>query len=188
MSLQKIQIIIIITIFLLLGSGCSKDNLQAEFYLTDEIKSQNPYVTGDTIIFANSNDDTIVTVVDRENHYIEALISSNSNRYNLFEEEKTSIKGDSLIIQMRMYYEPHKEPLIDFYIFYNGKSGSFYNYSIPFTPSMPRVMSIKIHDKWYYNIYYFERIDIPKLYYSTEHGVLRIEFSDGDYLDYLDIS
>ncbi|NOY51662.1 MAG: hypothetical protein GXO88_14010 [Chlorobi bacterium] len=184
-------IILLFPLFCLLSTACTKNDLVGEFYLTDEMKNQNPYLEGQDVSFVDNNGDTILFVISKQNNIIEAQISSNSSTYNLFEEEKTSLKSDSISLQIKMYYEPHREPLLDFYIGQTNSYMLFNMFQIPLTYSnTPRVMSIEINGKWYYQVYYFENNYNQNaiIYYSTEYGILRVEFDNGDFIDYVELN
>ena len=168
--------------------GCFKDNLVGTFYLTEEIKNCNPYIDGSTVTFIDNSDNKLICNVYKHDTIEKYLYSSNSSRYYLWEKEVTRLRSDSLFLKLTMSYEPNREPLQDIYVGYKGNSFYFVDNELPINYSTtPRLPSIQVNGVWYYQVYYFENDFFPnsKIYYSTEFGVLRVEFENGEFLDFV---
>lgn len=186
--LPKINILLFVSLIVMTLPGCFKDKIVGEFYLTDEMKSQNPYIDGQTINFTNSSGEFFVCDVNKYDEINNSLVSSNTSNYYLWEKETTTLHSDSISLQIKMHYEPNREPLINLSAWYNDSSIEVFDKPLPITyGTTARVASLEVNGVWYYQVYYFENDFFPnsKIYYSTEFGVLRVEFENGEFLDFV---
>ncbi len=176
--------LVMLTMFLM---SCGKNDLQGSFLLTEKMKNQNPYSIGNRLFFVNDNMDTLDFLVTLKNNQIyERLLSVNSNSYYLIENEDTSI--DSAYFGgfwMSMTGVINSSPIYTLYFNYDNR-GMTASFDLPLsTENTKYIDSLLIMGNWGKNIFYFEKEKMEdyayKLYYSTNNGIVRIDFSDGGF-------
>jgi len=177
---------IILLGFIFLQIGCFKDKIDERRVLSDKMKSQNPYHENDKLYFKSNDGHESILEVSYRNDDIFEYSSGNYSPVYLVEIEKTSIGSTggtgqfSFLLEMNGYYTP---PKFDIQFTHTTKGSMLANYDLPLSINTSGYThSVYINGKWYSGIFIKE---IPKkdssaykLYYSTELGIIGIEFSD----------
>ena len=183
-------------LFITLGILClcfsyEKDHLTGKFLLTEEMKAQNPYQGGETLFFHKNNEDTIVVFAkDRVNKVHEVLEGINTKNYFLLEEENIFLDIDTILHDTSYFHlkmMPDRKGKTEFTIdFIQGTVGRGFYYNLPLsTAATPYIDSLFVMNRWVRDVFTQEHEILDsrayKLYYSTEFGILKIDFSDGSY-------
>ncbi len=175
---------------LILQTACIKDGIDEEKLLSDEMKNQNPYQVNDNLHYiSDSAQEYHLIVRSRVNEYHEFQNGNYAKNY-LIELEKTSIvsidTSQDFYFRLEMSTYMGYELAIRFYP--PNKSGMTVHFDLPLSKNIPEYTdSVFINDKWYYDIF-IEEIekkdnDAYRLFYSTELGVIKVDFSDNSFLE-----
>lgn len=183
-QLKFALIILIVTIGLCFS--CEKDHQVGEFFLTDEMKAQNPYQKGDTLKLISNIGDTLSCYVNsRSNQIHQYLLGINTADYYLIEIENTSIvlknatENGSFSFQMGGEFANNNRWII--YLHFGEKNNEF-SLHVPLSKeSTPYIDSLFVMNRWIKEVFIQETALTNKLYYSTEFGVVKIDFSDGSF-------
>ncbi|OFY51662.1 MAG: hypothetical protein A2W85_08380 [Bacteroidetes bacterium GWF2_41_31] len=185
--MRNLKIVFILLLGILaLCFSCEKNHLAGEFLLTDEMKAQNPYQKGDSFKLISNTGDTLSWYVKgRSNQVHEMLLGINTKDYYLVETDKASIDLENSIEYVTFYLEmggqltSSRNYIIELY---NGASGAGFSFDLPLSKeSTPYVDSLYVLNRWIMDVFINEATSANKLYYSTEFGIVKIDFSDGSY-------
>lgn len=188
MKLLKLGVLMLIGL-LSICSSCYKRGVAAEYLLTDEMKGQNPFSGYEMLYFiSDSGEQFILHGTGRKNQVHEVPVGQDINYYNLIEVDLLSFNSDisedhyGFRMDMTGNRNPRKYR-IDFTYAERGMTAFF---DLPMTKENTQyVDSINIMEQWYYDVFIneVEKNDdrAYKLYYSTEYGVVKIDFSDDSY-------
>ncbi len=185
MKVTRIYVIIVLGI-VFLQQGCFKDKIDEERLLTDEMKSQNPYHKQDKLYFESNNaKEYILDVSFRTNEIFEYQNGNYATNY-LVELEKTSINSLDTSQQCGFWLEMvgyDRPPRLTLYFDPPSKVGMTAYFDLPLNKDRPEfVDSVYINEKWHYGVYVEENAKVDsnayRLYYSTELGIIKIDFSD----------
>jgi len=185
MKTTNLNAIILLGI-VLLQIGCFKDKIDEKKLLSDEMKGQNPYHENDKLYFISDSAQVFVLEVSlRTSEFIEFQNGNYATNY-LIEFEKTSIISIDTTqffgfwLEMESYSRP-----ANYNIQFHPPIGEhmYVRFDIPLSYSNPGYTdSVYVSGKWHYDIYVKERGNIDsttyRLYYSTELGIIKIDFSD----------
>ena len=177
-------------IVLSLFFSCEKDHLEGAFLLTDEMKSQNPYQGGETLKFVSDSGNVYLWNVNgRSNQVHKMLTGINTKQYYLIEIDKTSIdllgNREYFLFGLEMGGLGKDNTDYDIWLHY-GEKGSSFSFNLPLsTETTLFVDSLFVMNTWIKDVFVCEKEKIDskayKLYYSTELGIVKIDFSDGSY-------
>ena len=178
----KLTFIILLSSFTILF-GCGKRGVRNKYILTDQMKNQNPYNGGEKIYFiTDSLDYLIFEAHERDNQVHEVPFSNDVSTYDLYEVERTYLTIDN---NNNFLLDMHNNGGFKYFIdlSYNNL-GRRFRFDLPLTKENNQYIdSMNIGEHWYYNIFISEKDTLKnnayKLFYSTEFGIIRIEFSDG---------
>ena len=113
------------------------------------------------------------------------LLGINTKDYYLVETDKASIDLENSIEYVTFYLEmggqltSSRNYIIELY---NGASGAGFSFDLPLSKeSTPYVDSLYVLNRWIMDVFINEATSANKLYYSTEFGIVKIDFSDGSY-------
>ena len=172
----------------IIATACNK-GIDEERLLSEEMKKQNPYQVDSKILFISDvGEEYNLEVVERENEYHEFQNGNYATNY-LIEIEKTSITSADTLhdfyfdLEMSTLYR--YELMIWFYP--PNKQGITAYFNLPLSKDIPEYTdSAYINGKWQYEVY-IEEIQKKdssayRLYYSTEEGVLKVDFSNDSFL------
>lgn len=198
-------ILLILTI-----ASCGKKELGVN--LLGDLKNENPYTGNEKLIFLDQNNDSII--FNGEGRYNEEYEYSNSttNGYYINERDNcyfVSVDNKYYIdVYMSSYLSDTKNMAI-LLTSYGSKNldscRSITNYyDLPLyeyynSGSVRFLDSIVVRDKNYYNVYVDSSMThqwdgcnelnyAERLFYSTQYGILKIDFSDGDTWELADLS
>jgi hypothetical protein len=167
--------------------GCIKKSPTASYLLSDEMKSQNPFSGGEKLYFVTDSTDVIQCLFsgsERSNSVYEVSNGSDGG-YHLVEVDKMWFSaGHDYSFSLNM--EPiNRDPLFQIHFSCNGK-GMLANFELPLSKENTQTTdSIYMMDKWLYDVFVYEKEKVDnmayKMYYSTELGVVKIDFSDGSF-------
>ncbi len=174
--------------FMLFVQSCDK-GLISEELLTNEMRAQNPYnVSDEFTLIDEMGENYIYEVKTRKCTIHEMPAGSTSSGYYLVEEEKTSISSINTeeIYQIKFETDGRYRRL-RIRILFKDKGFGF-EFKTPMTHENTHYIdSINIQDHWYHDIFIneIEKVDnrAYKLYYSTDYGIVKVDFSDGSYLE-----
>ena len=172
----------------IIATACNK-GIDEERLLSEEMKKQNPYQVDSKILFISDvGEEYNLEVVERENEYHEFQNGNYATNY-LIEIEKTSINSTDTLhdfyFELEMSTLPRYELKIWFYP--PNKKGMTAYFNLPLSKDIPEYTdSAYINGKWQYEVY-IEEIQKKdssayRLYYSTEEGVLKVDFSNDSFL------
>jgi hypothetical protein len=188
MKTLKLSIIFVTAIIVIIFS-CEKKGMIGEKLLTDEMKTQNPYKISDVFTLKDEmGENFIFEVKTRKCTIHEMQFGHDVSRYYLVEVEETRIVSDntedSYGIELTAYGNMRD---IYFHLSFKSKGYSF-NFNLPMTQENTQyVDSIFVQDRWYYDIFMNEIEKVGnrayKLHYSTSYGIVKVDFSDGSYLE-----
>ncbi len=184
MKASKLSVIILFGI-ILLQVGCFKDKIDGEKLLSDEMKSQNPYHENNTLYFeSDSAIEYIFQVSYRTNEFFEYQHGNYAPNY-LVELETTSINSLDTSQQsgFRLEMESCFGPKLHILFYTPVKKGMSAYFDLPLSKdSQQYTDSVYVNEKWHYGVYVEEKVKSEnsayKLYYSTELGIIKIDFSD----------
>jgi len=187
MKNPKIYIVILISIVSLLYS-CNEGHITGKYFLTDEMKSQIPYHGGETLFFTRNNVDTIMIVaMDRVNKVYEILDGINTNNYSIWEEESIymnidTIPNDTNSISLKMMTDFSGRNTFLEIVVYRGTITNRFSYTLPLSKEYtPYIDSIYIMNSWIKDVFVHETALENTMYYSTQYGIVKIDFSDGSF-------
>jgi len=179
--------------FLVITVSCEK--LIDEFYLTDEIRQQIPFNGKEEISFINNNgDETILIAGDRVDEIHKEFDCINCKDYYYIETEKIQIKNELYEIGLELIAADQCSLSIRFALEDINFGCVFAN--LPLSENSLKhdetyYDSLIINNKAYYEIYgdtlLHHEGNIPinpyptLIFYSTNFGVVKIDFSDGSY-------
>ena len=184
MKISNLSAVILFGI-ILLQIGCFKDKIDGEKLLSNEMKNQNPYQENNKLYFeSDSAKEYIFQVSSRTIEFLEYQHGNYAPNY-LIELEKTIIysldtsQQYSFRLEMGSAFGP-KLNILFYPIVENGMSAYF---DLPLSNASPQyVDSVYVNEKWHYGVYVVEKpkeeSSAYKLYYSTELGIIKIDFSD----------
>ncbi len=168
-------------------SSCGKHGVYGEFFLSEEIKHQNPY-TENTKLSFKSNDSNLFdyNVTALVNEVNKSYVGQRTDLYYLVEREIIMFEFDSgYIFRLEMVCQINQTPM--YFISYQYKEkGMSASFELPLNiERTPYIDSLYVLDTWVHDVFFFEggKIDdrAYKLYYSTKFGVVKIDFSDDSY-------
>ncbi len=182
---------LIIAFILLLGVlslcfSCEKDHLAGKFLLTDEMKAQNPYKVDETLKLISNTGDTLSWFVKGRNNQIHKTpVGINTSDYYLIEVEQTSIvvknatENGYIFFQMGGQLTASQKYTMSLSL---GEKVNEFSFNVPFsTETTPYIDSLYVMNRWIKDVFIHESASSNKLYYSTEFGIVKIDFSDGSY-------
>lgn len=164
--------------------SCNKTGLQKEYLLTDEMKDQNPFMGGEKLYYLSDSLNQIVfNVLARDNKLHEVPYGQRTNIWDLYEVEKMYFQSEQ---NSNIYFDMHYNAGYNFYInlTYNSKGRNLI-FNLPINKENSGFIdSLLVREKWYYDIFTSDKdTSAYKLYYSTEYGIVKVDFSDGSYLE-----
>jgi hypothetical protein len=187
--MKKIALFVLFVITLN-HTGCYKPIIKGTFLLTDEMKAQNPFKGGEKIYFVSDSGKLFTYNCDFRRDTVIKTICSIEGDYCIYEEDETFFKmvNDTTgtnYFSLKMC-RTGVDPLFFVYFNKNKEEGTIsFEFDLPLSnETSDFIDSIQVLDKWYYNIYKAENKKdekISKLYYSTEYGIVKLDFSDGSY-------
>ena len=178
------MILISILVFL---SSCSKSGVAGEKFVTDEMKNQNPFNGGEMLYFvSDSSEHFIFQVAHRNSEIHNYPLGNDIDYYYLVEIEKTTIASVSTENDYRFLMEANGLNKQYYISFSYENRGIGVTFNLPMTKENSQYIdSVKVMEQWYHDVFIYEiqRKDnnAYKLYYSTEFGVVKIDFSDDSY-------
>ena len=189
-----------LVILLVFTFSCNKGKETGRFYLTEEMKSQLPYKSHESISFVNSNDEIFTfSGGSRIIQDIEIKECISCYDYYVYEEELINFNNgsDQIRISIRASESNYLKLRfgIDGHVFFSEISS-------PLSPENISgheyfLDSISVNNIVYYEVYKDsirseKTITINQYpiysYYSTEYGVLKIDFSDNTCWEYVKIN
>lgn len=170
---------------ILLQTGCFKDKIDGEKLLSDEMKSQNSYQENNKLYFkSDSTKEYIFQVSTRTIEFFEYQHGNYASNY-LIESEKTIINtlDTSQQCGFRLEMESCFGPKLNIRFYPPVKNGMSAYFDLPLSKDSHQYMdSVYVNEKWLYGVYMEEKTKTDssayKLYYSTELGIIKIDFSD----------
>lgn len=167
--------------------SCNKTGLQKEYLLTDEMKDQNPFMGGEKLYYlSDSMEQVVFKVSARDNKVHEVPHGQRTNMWDLYEVERMYISSDE---GYYFLWDMHYNAGYNFYIDFTYKNrGWSFTYDLPLSRENNNfVDSLFIQEQWYHNIFISEEDTIGnkayRLYYSTDYGIIKVDFSDNSYLE-----
>ncbi|MCF8348069.1 MAG: hypothetical protein K9G61_04585 [Bacteroidales bacterium] len=183
----KVGVVLLVSIVSLLYS-CNEGHITGKYFLTDEMKSQIPYHGGETLFFTRNNVDTIMIVaMDRVNKVYEILDGINTNNYSIWEEESIylnidTIPNDTNSISLKMMTDFSGRNTFLEIVVYRGTLTNRFSYTLPLSKEYtPYIDSIYIMNRWIKDVFVHETALENTMYYSTQYGIVKIDFSDGSF-------
>lgn len=183
--MKKLLVAIVLLCLLTTYFSCRKTGIANKYFLTDEMKSQNPFSGGEKLYYvSDSAEQFILSGGERSNEILKVPLGNDLSYYNLYEFYKIQFTSG---VDFGFYFDMHinRDPIffIDFHCENKGKSFTFI---LPLSEDItPNIDSLQIQGQWYYNVFVAEEEKAVnrayKLYYSTKYGVVKIDFSDGSY-------
>ncbi len=172
-----------------LFQGCKKDHLLGKFLLTEKMKSQNPFHGGETLYFiSDSLKEFVVDCIFRRDQIHKYHPSISESGYYLIEVEQTSCSGNYNGFWLEMAGQINSTPEFKIQFSFEKKGGDF-RFNLPLNKETSDYAdSIRVRDKWYYDVFINEQdsdtaIRANKLYYSTQYGIIKIEWPDGHFME-----
>ena len=189
-----LRILIIAAIFM---SSCGK--LIDEFYLTDEMREQIPFNGFESIVFQDSDENIFVLQGgDRFSRINKVNECINCKDYHYFEME-TILFNDNTY-EINFYSEASRKS--QFSIRYKINNYTFRcSFNSPLSQNTLEenqiyIDSLSVNSQTYYNIFsdaLSHTGSIPvdpypeRVYYSTDYGVVKIDYSDGSAWELLEV-
>jgi hypothetical protein len=180
----------LVAVFFGLLLSCQKNHKQGEFLLSDEMKAQNPYQLGAKLIFLSDSSITYpVTIGSRYDTIYRTLAGMNTNEYYFIEVERTwtlyTSTTDIPGLSLEMAGKVNQPANFRIDVNFNNK-GRSWSFELPLNKEYtPFLDSIQVQGNWFYDVYYNElekkENRAYKLYYSTQYGIVKIDFSDGSF-------
>ena len=184
---------IIVLVVILLISSCYREKLVGEYYLTDEMKTQNPFKGFEKLSFVDDPSPIIkLAGGDRINEINKYFMDHTHREYQLCEENRITFTNQSYNLSINMdacfssnYIHISLIYLDDHYIFNS-------NYPYGLDTNLPNYLdSLLINNVWVHDIFYdtmkfaggkpfpdeLERYPV-KSYYSSHSGIVKIDFSN----------
>jgi len=180
----KIGIVLLVSIVSLLYS-CQKDDKLGEYLLTDEIKAQNPYQEGDSFVLISNSGDTLSWYVKGRSDQIYEYYYDHTMAYYLVEIDKANIElensDENVFFQLEMGGDLTPIHKLKLHL-NNGVIGSAFSFYLPLSKaSSCYIDSLFIRNRWIKDVFKHETVSENIMYYSTEFGILKIDFSDGSF-------
>ena len=184
--MNKILGAILLFGFLSIHFGCVKSPTES-YLLSDEMKSQNPFSGDEKLYFITDSgvQYKFMSSYGRSN-VIHEVSNGSDGGYYLFEIDKMSFSaGNNYGFYYNMQHVSRRYPIFQIDFSCNGK-GMSANFDMPISKENTQTVdSIFIMGQWHYDVFISEKEKVDnrayKLYYSTEFGVIKIDFSDGSY-------
>ncbi|MCF8349461.1 MAG: hypothetical protein K9G61_11670 [Bacteroidales bacterium] len=179
-------VFILVAVFFSLCYSCKKDHLVGEYLLTDEMKAQNPYQKGDSFILISNKGDTLSWFVKgRSNQIHEVLYSINANDYYLVENDKATIKLENnteyVTFQLEMGGQLLYPPMFTINL-HHSQYAAVFSSDLPLSKKyIPYIDSLYVRHRWIKDVFVHETALENTMYYSTQYGIVKIEFSDGSF-------
>ena len=193
--MKKLFIIFPVTLLILLTTSCNKDRLIGEYYFTEEMYEQIPFEGNETLIFIDSDSSNIVLLGgERMNQISKQYECINCSDYYYFESAWISFTNDLYKLSLSMGASPINRFSYGLTIGETGFGCNYYN-NLPLSKdnlygNQMFYDSIIVNNSTYYNVFadtltHTGIIPINPYpvfcYYSTEYGVIKIDFSDDTY-------
>lgn len=199
--MKKLFRILPVTLLILLITSCDLGKLIAEYYFTEEMYEQIPFEGNETLIFIDDDGNNIVLIGgDRINeiHKVDECITCSD--YYYFETGGIKFSNDTYILTLSMEASTEYKFLIGLNIEGTSFTYTYYD-NLPLSKEYLQgdevfYDSINVNNSTYYNVFGDTLINggtIPIgiypvfCYYSTEYGVIKIDFSDDSYWELEDI-
>lgn len=164
--------------------SCNKTGLQNEYLLTDEMKGQNPFFGGEKLYYlSDSLNHVVFNVSARNNKLHEVPYGQRTNIWDIYEVEQTSFQSEQ---NSYIHFDMHYNAGYYFWVILTYKNkGRQLIFDLPMNKENSGFIdSLLVQEKWYYNIFTSAKdTSALKLFYSTEYGIIKVEFSDGSYLE-----
>lgn len=180
--------------FIFLNLTCTVCKLAEDQRLTDVQKEQNPFKGYEKVIYSAGDSMIEFTATERKNWTEEYNVSVSSCDWGLMEFDNLTLSGNYYDISLniresRYYYLTLSDSINEIYLssklLIDKNNGSISNYS-------EFINELNVNNTTYSDIYKDTLIqhnaapDIPDsinyatyLYYSTEYGIVKFDFSDG---------
>ena len=191
--MKKLISQIIVLIVMLLISSCYREKLVGEYYLTDDMKEQNPFKGFEKLSFV---DDTRAIIElaggDRINKINKYFTDHTHREYQLCEEDHITFTNQSYNLSINMDACSSMESIHIALIYLEGNYVFYSKYPYELDTFLPNYIdSLLINDVWMNDIFYdtmkfvagkpfpdeLERYPV-KSYYSTHSGIVKIDFSN----------
>ena len=190
--MKKLIFLISVVLFFAIYS-CNRGRQIGEFYLSEEMKSQLPFNGNETIRFIDENDNIFMLSGDgRITTFIEETECISCYDYYVFEKEWINFSDEAYEIRLKLNASEQSYFNITYTIegelFWCGFTSPLSEENLKDQESF--IDSITINNRNYYEVYrdtmrYQGSLSISPYptfcYYSTEYGVLKIDFSDDSY-------
>lgn len=192
--MNKYIILTLLSSFMFLGFSCSNCKVVEEQLLTDVQKEQDPFRGFEKIIYKTGDSTIEFTGTGRKNHVGEYNFPNDNCNYGLLESDEMYFSANYFDIYLIMWeskvyslwiWDSISNILLYSELFVDKTDGSISNYN-------EFLDSLNINDITYFNIYKDTLVQknttpvIPDsikhakyLYYSTEYGIVKFDFSDG---------
>ncbi len=170
-------------LLVLIISSCIKSGTQNEYLLSDEMKDQNPFLGGEKLYFwTDSSEQIIYNVNARDNKVHKYYNGNNTNIWDLYEVERMNLSYDQ---ETEFHFEMLRNGYFKFKIdmYYKDKRGRQFEFRLPLNRENEIFIdSLFIREILYRNIYVCEKDTLKnkayRLYYTTENGIIKVDFSD----------
>ena len=171
--------------FLTIHFGCNKNPTES-YFLSDEMKSQNPFSGDEKLYFITDSAVQYVFTGGERRNVIHEISNGSDGGYYLYEIDKMDFSaGNNYGFNYDMQHVSRRYPIFQIHFSCNGK-GMVANFDMPISKENTQTVdSIYIMGQWQYDIFISEKEKVDnwayKLYYSTEFGIVKIDFSDGTF-------
>jgi hypothetical protein len=194
MTYKYLIIILFMSAFMFMGFLCCQEKIVEEKRLTDIQKAQNPFKGHEKLIFITADSTIEFTGTERKNWTEEYDVDEYACEHGLIELDRMEFAGNSFRISLNMQESKYYgltigDTISDFYFYtsldIDKTDGSISNYD-------EYIDRLYINDILCFNIYKDTlhgnhlTIDMPDsikyptyLYYSTNYGIVKFDFSDG---------
>jgi hypothetical protein len=178
--------LILFVLAVILMTGCTKEGeVSGRYYLTEEMKKQNPYYGLKKLYFKTSEGDRFVMVpTNRLNGEYKVFDGMSTTSYFLIEENLMWFYAENEdIIFLEMEGKVNGPP--QYYIKITRDKVEYpFQFDLPLSPvTTPLADSMLVMGEWRSNLFYClgEHTASSKdsLYYSTTLGIVRVVFNDG---------
>lgn len=180
-----------IVVVLFTFTSCFKGNLIEEYYFTEDMYDQIPYEGNEIVTFLDNESDNIVFIGGERINELHKETQCSNCDYYYTKTSRISFSNDSLSFAVSMEASSIYRFSIIFVFDKAPFACSFYR-NLPLSNqnlsgSEIYLDSIVLNDQSYYNIFgdtlLTSKEETPIIfpvfcYYSTEYGVLKIDFSD----------
>lgn len=180
---QKILVCLLLCVVLTTYFGCYKKSPTASYLLTDEMKNQNPFYGGEKLHFISDSSVQYVLDGGERQNKVHEVSNGSDGGYHLLEENYISFFLTSHYrIRMDMLGRSNEYKIS--FSYYNF--GGIAYFDLPLSKENTQTVdSLFVMDQWHYDVFVYEgeniNNDTYKLYYSTDFGVVKIDFSDGSW-------